>query len=277
LMVAVMALVIGFGSSGNLAAAYGIAVTGDMVIATILAAVVFRGIWGWSLLKTGLLIGLFLTIDLAFFTANLLKIMDGGWFPLLIGIIIFTLMLTWKTGRNLLLKRLRNEAMDLEPFIEAISSHPPMRVPGNAVFLTQNPQGVPHAMLHNLKHNKVLHQRVVLATMKIEDIPHVAPEERVSVEKLPQEFYRVLIRYGFKDEPDLPRELVLCTVHGLELDAMDTSYFVSKEALICTHNNEMAYWRTKLFVGMFRNADSASNYFKLPPNRVVELGAQVTL
>ena len=167
--------------------------------------------------------------------------------------------------------------MDLEPFIEAISSHPPMRVPGNAVFLTQNPQCVPHAMLHNLKHNKVLHERVVLATMKIEDIPHVASEERVSVEKLPQEFYRVLIRYGFKDDPDLPRELALCATEGLVLDAMDTSYFVGKEALISTHNAEMAYWRTKLFVGMFRNADSASNYFKLPPNRVVELGAQVTL
>ncbi|HLD09116.1 MAG TPA: KUP/HAK/KT family potassium transporter, partial [Methylophilaceae bacterium] len=160
---------------------------------------------------------------------------------------------------------------------EAISSHPPMRVPGNAVFLTQNPQGVPHAMLHNLKHNKVLHEKVVLATMKIEDIPHVAPEERITVEKLPQEFYRVLIRYGFKDDPDLPRELALCAAQGLELDAMDTSYFVGKEALISTHNAEMSYWRTKLFVGMFRNADSASNYFKLPPNRVVELGAQVTL
>lgn len=277
LMIAVMALVIGFRSSENLAAAYGIAVTADMIITTLLATLVFHGIWGWGWPRTLALSAIFFTIDLAFFSANLLKIPDGGWVPILIGAIIFTLMITWKAGRNLLQKRLRSEAMELEPFIEAISGHPPMRVPGNAVFLTQNPQGVPHAMLHNLKHNKVLHQRVVLATMKIEDIPHVAPEERVSVEKLPQEFYRVLIRYGFKDEPDLPRELALCAVQGLKLDAMDTSYFVGKETLISTHNPEMAYWRTKLFVGMFRNADSASNYFKLPPNRVVELGAQVTL
>jgi KUP system potassium uptake protein len=277
LMLAVMVLVIGFGSSANLAAAYGVAVTGNMACTTLLAAIVFHKLWGWSKLRTGLLISIFLTIDLAFFGANLLKIPYGGWFSLLMGAVILTLMLTWKTGRNLLLKRLSSEAMELEPFIEAISSHPPMRVPGNAVFLTQNPQCVPHAMLHNLKHNKVLHEKVVLATMKIEDIPHVAPEGRISVEKLSQEFYRVIIRYGFKDDPDLPRELALCAAQGLVLDTMDTSYFIGKEALISTHNAEMSYWRTKLFVGMFRNADSASNYFKLPPNRVVELGAQVTL
>lgn len=277
LMLAVMALVIGFGSSGNLAAAYGIAVTGDMVIATLLAAVVFRKVWGWSLWSTGLLVSLFLIVDLAFFSANLLKIMDGGWFPILIGIVIFTIMATWRRGRALLLDKLKKDAMALEPFIEAIAAHPPTRVPGNAIFLTQNPDGVPHSLLHNLKHNKVLHERVVLLTVKIEDIPHTEVEDRVEVEDLSHGFYRVLVHYGFKDEPDVPAELDLCRDRGLDLDTMSTSFFIGKESLIATRDSDMAYWRGKLFVGMFRNADSITNHFNLPPNRVVELGAQMTL
>jgi KUP system potassium uptake protein len=277
LMLAVMALVVGFGSSGNLAAAYGIAVTGDMVIATLLAAVVFRKVWGWSLLRTGLLVSLFLVIDLAFFSANLLKIMDGGWFPILIGIIIFTVMATWKRGRGLLLDRLKKESMALDPFIESIANHPPTRVPGNAVFLTQNPEGVPHSLLHNLKHNKVLHERVVLLTVKIEDIPHTELEDRIKVEDLTNGFYRVMVYYGFKDDPDIPAEIETLKDQGIELDTMSTSFFIGKESLIATRDSDMAYWREKLFVGMFRNADSITNHFNLPPNRVIELGAQVTL
>ncbi|HEU4708219.1 MAG TPA: potassium transporter Kup [Methylophilaceae bacterium] len=277
LMLAVMAIVVGFGSSGDLAAAYGIAVTGDMVIATVLAGVVFRGLWKWSWLRTGLLVALFLTIDLAFFSANILKVLDGGWFPLLVAIVIFTVMTTWKRGRILLFNRLKNEAMALEPFISSIAAHPPTRVQGNAIFLTPNPQGVPHSLLHNLKHNKVLHDRVVLLTVKVEDFPHTEPEDRVAVEALEAGFYRVLIRYGFKDEPDIPAELEHCKEHGLELDTMDTSFFIGKESVIPTRGSEMAYWREKLFVGMFRNADSVTNHFNLPPNRVIELGAQVAL
>ena len=277
LMLAVMALVVGFGTSANLAAAYGVAVTGNMIFTTLLAAIVFHKLWGWSKLRTGLLISIFLTIDLSFFGANLLKIPAGGWVPILIGVIILTIMLTWKTGRNLLLERLKSEAMELEPFIEVIGTHPPTRVPGNAVFMTANPQGVPHALLHNLKHNKVLHEKVILLTVKIEDFPHTSQEERIEVEKLPHEFYRVTIRYGFKDEPNLPRDLALCDALGLTLETTDTSFFIGKETLIATRDSEMAYWREKLFVSMFRNADSVTNYFKLPPNRVVELGTQVTL
>jgi len=278
LMLAVMALVIGFGSSGNLAAAYGIAVTGDMVIATLLAAVVFRKVWGWNLLSTGILVSLFLIVDLAFFSANLLKIMDGGWFPILIGILIFTVMTTWRRGRALLLDKLRQNSMALEPFIDAIAAHPPTRVPGNAIFLTQNPEGVPHSLLHNLKHNKVLHENVVLLTVKIEDIPHTEEDDRIIVENLSHGFYRVLVHYGFKDEPDVPAELERCRGKGLDLEDMSTSYFIGKESLIATRDSsDMAYWREKLFVGMFRNADSITNHFNLPPNRVVELGAQVTL
>jgi KUP system potassium uptake protein len=277
LMIAVMALVIGFGSSGDLAAAYGIAVTGDMVITTLLAAVVFREIWGWSKLKTALLVGLFLIIDLAFFGANLLKIPDGGWVPLLIGAAIFVLMLTWKNGRYMLYKHLKSEAMDLTPFIEALGSHPPTRVPGMAIFMTPNTEGVPHAMLHNLKHNKVLHEKVVILTVRFSDYPHTNTAERVSVEALPYEFYRVIINYGFKDEPDLPRDLELCNKYGLVFDAMGTSFFIGKEILIASEKSGMAYWRKKIFIGMFRSAETITNQFKLPPNRVVELGSQVKI
>ena len=277
LMIATMALVIGFRSSGNLAAAYGIAVTGDMVITSLLAAVVFHEIWRWSKLKTGLLVTLFLITDLAFFSANVLKIPDGGWVPLLIGIIILTMMLTWKSGRSMVYTRLKADAMAIEPFIEAIGAHPPPRVPGTAVFMTPNPDGVPHAMLHNLKHNKVLHEKVVILTVKFLDIPHTNLEERVSVEALPYEFYRVTVKYGFKDEPDLPRDLALCAKYGLEIDTMDTSYFIGKESLIASHKSGMAYWRKKIFIGLFRTAETITNQFKLPPNRVVELGSQLMI
>ena len=276
LMLGVIALVIGFRSSGNLAAAYGIAVTGDMVITTLLAGVVFHNIWGWSKLKVGLAVAIFLVIDLALFGANILKIPDGGWVPLLIGIIIFTLMTSWKAGRKLLFKILKNEAMALEPFIEAIGAHPPARVFGTALFMTPNPDGVPHALLHNLKHNKVLHEKVVILTVKFLDYPNASQEERVKVEKLPYDFYRVTVSYGFKDEPDLPRDLATCKDEGLELDTMETSFFIGKESRMLVENDEMPYWRKKIFSSLFRSAETITNQFKLPPNRVIELGSQVT-
>lgn len=276
LMLAVMVLVVGFKTSGNLAAAYGIAVTGNMLITTLLAGVVFHNMWGWSKLKTGALVGMFLIIDVAFFSANVLKIPDGGWVPLLIGVIIFTLMLTWKTGRTALFLHVKNEAMALDPFIEAIGAHPPARVPGTAIFMTPNLEGVPHAMLHNLKHNKVLHEKVVVLTVKFLDYPHTNEVERVEVEILPHDFYKVTVRYGFKDLPDLPRDLLLCAAEGLSLDAMDTSFFIGKEILIASKKSTMAYWRKKIFIGLFRSAETITNQFKLPPNRVVELGSQMT-
>jgi KUP system potassium uptake protein len=276
MMLAVMALVVGFGSSTNLAAAYGIAVTGDMVITTILSAMVFHSLWGWSWTRTLILAGLFLVVDLAFFSANLLKIPDGGWAPIAISIIIFALMSTWKSGRAMLFKRMKNEAMELDVFLSAIGGHPPARVEGCAVFMTPNSQGVPHALLHNLKHNKVLHEQVVLATVKIHNEPYLPVEKRLDITHLDHGFHRVILNYGFKDDPNLPRDL---EEHAseLHLDAMNTSYFVGKEALIAAADTDMAFWRKKLFVAMFRNSDSVSNYFKLPPNRVVELGSQVIL
>ncbi|MDI1309972.1 MAG: potassium transporter Kup [Methylotenera sp.] len=277
LMAAVMGLVLTFKSSGNLAAAYGIAVTGDMVITTLLAGIIFHNLWGWSKLRTGLLVAMFLTIDIAFFSANVLKIPDGGWVPLAIGIVIFTLMLTWKTGRGVVYTKLKNEAMALDPFIEAIGAHPPTRVPGTALFLTPNPEGVPHAMLHNLKHNKVLHEKMVILTVKFLDYPHTVEEERVKLEVLPHEFYRVTVKYGFKDEPDLPRDLQLCTEKGLVLDEMDTSFFIGKEILIASGKSGMSFWRKKIFIGLFRSAETITNQFKLPPNRVIELGSQLKI
>ncbi len=276
LMIGVMGLVIGFRSSGNLAAAYGIAVTGNMVITTLLAGIVFYNMWGWSKIKVVAVVAILLTIDMSLFLANVLKIPDGGWVPLVIGIIIFTLMTSWKTGRTLLFRILKSEAMALEPFIEAVGAHPPARVPGTALFMTPNPEGVPHAMLHNLKHNKVLHEKVVILTVKFLDFPHSTEEERVEVEKLPYEFYRVTVRYGFKDEPDLPRDLANCIHEGLALDTMDTSFFIGKESLILANNDEMPYWRKKIFMTLFRSAETITNQFKLPPNRVIELGSQVT-
>ncbi|MDO9206278.1 potassium transporter Kup [Methylotenera sp.] len=277
LMLAVMALVLSFKSSGNLAAAYGIAVTGDMVITTLLAGFVFRHIWGWSKLRTGALVAMFLTVDVAFFSANVLKIPDGGWVPLVIGIVIFTLMLTWKTGRAMVYTRLKNEAMELDPFIDAIGAYPPTRVPGTAIFMTPNPDGVPHAMLHNLKHNKVLHERMVILTVKFLDYPHTLDEERVKLEILPHEFYKVTVQYGFKDEPDLPRDLLLCADKGLVLNEMDTSFFIGKESLIASGKSGMSFWRKKIFIGLFRSAETITNQFKLPPNRVIELGSQLKI
>lgn len=277
LMLAVMVLVLSFKSSGNLAAAYGIAVTGDMVITTLLAGFVFHHIWGWGKLRTGALVAMFLTVDIAFFSANVLKIPDGGWVPLVIGIVVFTLMLTWKTGRAMVYTRLRNEAMALDPFIEAIGAHPPTRVPGTALFMTPNPDGVPHAMLHNLKHNKVLHERMVILTVKFLDYPHALDEERVKLEILPHEFYKVTVQYGFKDEPDLPRDLLLCAEKGLVLDEMDTSFFIGKESLIASGKSGMSFWRKKIFIGLFASAETITNQFKLPPNRVIELGSQLKI
>jgi len=277
LMVAVMALVIGFGSSSNLAAAYGIAVTGDMVITTLLAALIFRGVWRWSWARTIALTSVFLVIDLAFFSANVLKIPAGGWLPLFVGAILFVIMLTWKSGRELLHRRISSDSFPLELFIDSIKLSPPTRVEGAAVFLNRDLNTVPSALLHNLKHNKVLHNQVVIITVVVEDIPHVEEQYRIRTEVLPFGFYRVEIRYGFKDDPDIPRDLALCAKDGLVLEPMATTYFIGRESVIPQPKSEMAFWRERLFVAMHRNSDSVSRYFKLPPNRVVELGGQILL
>lgn len=277
LLLAVIALVLGFRSSTNLGAAYGIAVTGTMVITTILAFIVVRRLWGWGWVRSGLLIAFFLAIDLAFFAANAIKIEDGGWFPLVFGLGVFTLMSTWKRGRELLRARMESEAIALEPFIRGLDSGSVTRVPRTAVFLTGDPDAVPHALLHNLKHNMVLHERIAIVTVLVDDVPHVPEIDRVGVQALPNNFFRILVRYGFKDDPDIPRALALCGQYGVSFDVMATSFFLGRETLIPRPGSEMPLWREKLFVAMFRNAGSAASFFNIPPNRVVEMGTQVVL
>ena len=277
LFAAVVILVLGFKSTNNLAAAYGIAVTGDMVITSILATIVAARVWGWGWSRALALFACFVSVELCFLFANLLKIPDGGWFPLATGALVFTLMTTWKRGRQLLAERLSGEAIDLESFIDALLVSMPARVAGTAVFMNSNADGVPHAMLHNLMHNKVLHERVLVVSAQMFDVPYLPESERVVVRPLKADFYSVIVRYGFKDEPDIPQALALCTEQGLVLDTMETSFFLGRETLIPRLGTDMAFWREKLFIAMFRNAGSATSFFKIPSNRVVELGTQVVL
>ncbi len=277
LLAAVIALVLGFGSSSNLAAAYGIAVTGTMLITNLLAFVVARSQWGWKTWQAALCILPFVLIDVAFFSANSIKIADGGWFPLIFGLAVFAVLSTWKRGREVLHQKLGQDVIDLSFFIESLALGGATRVPGTAVFLTGRPRGVPRAMLHSLKHYKVLHERMVIVTIRIFDVPYVPEIDRVEVHNLGESFWQVTVQYGFKDEPDLPAALALCAPVGLEFDMMDTSFFLGRETLIPRFGEDMAYWRVLLFTTMFRNASSLTDFFKIPSNRVVELGSQVVL
>ncbi|WP_234418896.1 potassium transporter Kup [Parazoarcus communis] len=275
LLGAVIALVAGFRSSSALASAYGIAVTLTMLIDTILAFVVVRALWRWNVATSLAFIGVFITVDIAFFSATAVKIVAGGWFPLLIGALIFVVLRTWKRGRAVLEERSRADTMRLEIFIPSLFNDPPPRVPGTAVFLTHWLESVPRTLLHNLYHNKVLHERVVLLKVETADTPWVSDERRLEVEQLDYGFWRVLVRYGFKEEPDIPAALALSAQQGLEFDLMSTSFFLGHEKLVSRASSGMAGWRKKLFIVLFRNAGSAADYFGIPPNRVVELGAQV--
>ncbi|WP_371876108.1 potassium transporter Kup [Corallococcus exiguus] len=277
LLVGVIALVLGFGSSSRLAAAYGIAVTTTMGITTVLAYVVARERWGVRRSVALPIASLFMVVDLAFFGANAAKIADGGWFPLLLAVCIFTMMTTWKRGRDILAGKLRAASLGLKDLLGSFGDHPPLRVPGTAIFMTGNPEGTPPALLHNLKHNKILHEQVVLLTIISEEIPHVVAQERVEVEPLEQGFVRVVARYGFMENPSIPDILKRCREKGLQFQLMGTSFFLGRETLIPTKKPGMAVWREALFTWMSRNARSATAYFRIPPNRVVELGSQVEL
>jgi len=277
LMIGCIAIVVGFGSSSNLAAAYGVAVTSTMVITTILLCVVEREKWGWSLLLAFGLSGFFLVIDLAFFGANVVKIPHGGWFPLVVGAGIFLLMTTWKKGRRILAARLLSRAHPIEDFLRDIAVNQPVRVSGTAVFMNGTAKGTPPALMHNLVHNKVLHERVVLLTVKTKQMPYVEPEDRVQVEALGHEFYRMIFNYGFMEDPDIPAVLENLQPPAPIFDPMNTTYFLGRETVIASKNPGMMLWREKLFAVMSRNASSATAYFGLPPNRVVELGAQVEI
>jgi len=276
LMTMVILLVLSFQSSSNLAAAYGIAVTGAMTIDACLLAVLLLSLWKWNRVAATALLAVFFTVDLAYFGANLTKVPDGGWFPLLVGVIAFTMLTTWAKGRKLMIERLRESAMPISIFIES-AANAATRVPGTAVFMTSTPEGVPHALLHNLKHNKVLHERVILLTVKIMDVPYVEQDNRCQLESLGRGFHRLVIKYGFMQEPDVPEALKRLTGCGPEFKMMDTSFFLARQTLLASSRPGMAIWREKLFAWMLRNAESAMEFFRLPTNRVVELGSQVEI
>jgi KUP system potassium uptake protein len=277
LFAAVVLLVLAFKNSTNLAGAYGIAVSTTMVITALLAYVVAAEVWRWNRAAAVAVVSFFLLIDLAFFGANLAKVLEGGWFSLVVGAGVFTLMTTWKRGREILNQKLRAQSLPLEYFLLSVAQSPPPRVPGVAVFMTSSPEGAPPALLHNLKHNKVLHQKVVLLTVLAADVPRVAAAQRVEIQRLEQDFYRVVARYGFIEDPSVPEILELCRAQGLELKMMETTFFLGRETLIPTRQPGMALWREALFAWMSRNARSATSFFRIPPNRVVELGAQIEL
>jgi KUP system potassium uptake protein len=276
LMIMVLLLVVSFRSSSNLTGAYGIAVVGAMLIDSILISVVLRQMWNWNRYAVAALLALFFTVDFSYLSANLLKIPAGGWFPLLVGAIAFTFLTTWAKGRQLMINRMNEASLPMEIFIKSAAPSA-TRVPGTAVFMTSSASGVPHALLHNLKHNKVLHERVILLTVRIEDVPYVLPEKRVEQLDYGSGFYRIVLRYGFMEEIDVPSALAQLKDCGPQCKMMDTSFFLARQTLLASSRPGMAIWREKLFAWMLRNAESAMEFFKLPTNRVVELGSQVEI
>jgi KUP system potassium uptake protein len=277
LMIGCITIVLSFRSSSNLAAAYGIAVTSTMVITTILLFVVKRDIWKWGFLSAASLAILFLLMDTAFFGANIVKVTHGGWLPLLIAGIIFTLMITWKQGRHILAKRLQEQTLPIDQFLKEVLKASPIRVEGTAIYMTGNPSGTPPALINNLKHNKVLHEKVVILTVGTKQVPHVPEEERITVEPLGNSFYSIHLKYGYMEEPDIPKALKDVEIPGIKFNESEASYFLGRETVIATKQHGMALWRERLFALMSRNATSATAYFCLPTERVVEMGAQVEI
>ncbi len=277
LLLLTVAVVLGFKSSSNLVSAYGLAVVGTMLLNTILVVIVARRIWGWSHLRVATAGLVFLGVDLLLLTAVADKFIYGGWFPLALGVLVFTVMITWRRGRDLVMREIKRAGLALEPFIASISAHPPLRVPGTAVFLTANPEGVPNALLHNLKHNKVLHERNVMLTVEILDEPVTDPTTRVSVAPLADGFYLVSVRYGFSEDPDIPAALLGVSQCGFPFDRMDTTFVLSRESIVAGDRPGMTLWRDRLFQILSRNATSATAFFRIPGNRLIELGTQVEI
>jgi len=277
LMVACVLLVLGFKSSSNLAGAYGIAVTGTMTVTTILFYVLTRERWHWSAAKAAVGIAIFLLFDLSFFTANLPKVVEGGWFPLVVGISVFTVLTTWKRGRTELGRLLAEASLPIDVFLQDVAGRQPYRVDGTAVVMTSTPAGVPPVLLHHFKHNRTLHRRVVLLSIISEKRPEVSDQERVEISDLGQGFYRVLAHFGFIETPRISRVFALCRAQGLAIDPFSTTFMLGRETLLPSGRSRMARWRKRLYAVLARNAPSATAYFELPPNRVIELGAQIEL
>ena len=279
MFVAVVFIVLMFQNSNNIASAYGIAVTATMMIDTVLMMVVARLLWKWRMPTIVLVMGSFLFVDAVFVATNATKFTDGGYFPLTIGAVIFTLLMTWKRGRTLMFRRLTEQGIPLKPFLEGLDSHPPTKVSGTAIFMSSTIDTVPHALLHNLKHNKVLHEQTVFLTIVTHDVPRVPPEDRVQLERLVSGFYKLEAWYGFTEQPDIDEILAACRVrYGMGFEVMDTSFFLSRETVIPTADMRgMALWRDHVFAWMSRNATRATDFFNIPPNRVVELGTHIEI
>ncbi len=277
LMLACIGLVLGFQSSSNLAAAYGVAVTTTMVITTVLFYVLARGRWKWGLAPAILLCGLFLMIDLSFFGANIIKVPHGGWFPLIIAAGVFILMTTWKKGRQILGERLQEKAIPMSEFIAQVEAESPARVPGTAVFMYGNSNFTPPALRNNFKYNKVIHQQTIILTVETEEAPHIPEDERLEVSRIKGGFYRVIVRYGFMEDPNIPLALSSIEATGFYWNPDEMIYFLGRERLLATPREGMAIWREKLFGWMSRNARGATSFFSIPPDRVVELGIQIEL
>jgi KUP system potassium uptake protein len=277
LMLLTCVLVLGFETSSHLAGAYGVALSALMLITTLMFYVMSREVWRWSFARAAAVAGLFLCVDIPFFAANALKIRYGGWVPLAIAALVFTLMTTWKDGRHVLAKRMQEKTVALKMLLADLAAEPPQRVPGTAVFMYGTTDGTPPALVHNLAHNKVLHERVVFLTMVTEDVPHVAATERVRVKPLGKGFYSVIARYGFMDDPDIEDVLAACGVRKLDIPIAGTTFFLGRETLVASDRPGMARWREQLFAFMSRNALRATAFFKIPPDQVFEVGAQVEL
>jgi KUP system potassium uptake protein len=276
-LIVVLIAVIGFGSSDKLAGAYGIAVTATMLATTILTFFVIRYRWKLPLVLCIVATAFFLIMDVMLFSASTLKLFHGGWFPLLLGAVLFTVMMTWKRGRELVFENLQKHAIPLDDFLQSLFVAPPERVDGTAIFLRGESDGVPHALLHNLSHNKVLHERVVFLTVHIMEEPYVAQKEQAKVTALGHNCYQVNVSYGFKDEPNIPAVLDQCSELGLTFEMMETSFFIARQTIISTPGAGMQPWREHLYVAMSRNARGAADYYQVPPNRVIELGTQVEI
>jgi KUP system potassium uptake protein len=277
LMLLTCVLVLGFGTSSRIAGAYGVALSALMLITTLMFYVMSREVWGWSIPRAAGVAGVFLVVDAAFFGANLLKIRSGGWVPLAIAVVVFTFMTTWKRGREILAKRMQEKTVPLKMLLADLAAEPPIRVPGTAVFMYGSTDGTPPALVHNLAHNKVLHERVVFLTVVTLDVPHVPPAERVTVKPLGKGFYSVVARYGFMDDPHIEDVLAACRAKALDIPIAGTTFFLGRETLVASERPGMARWREQLFAFMSRNALRATAFFKIPADQVFEVGAQVEL
>jgi len=277
LMILTCTLVLGFGSSSNIAGAYGVAISALMVMTTFMFYVMSREVWRWSFARAALVCGLFLAMDIPFMAANALKIQHGGWVPLAIAIVLYLLMTTWKRGREILSKRMLEKTVPLKLLLADLAAEPPIRVPGTAVFMYGSADGTPPALIHNLAHNKVLHEKIVFLTVITEDVPHVATAERVTVKRIGKGFHSVVARYGFTEDPDIIEVVAACKQQQLDIPIEGTTFFLGRETVIASERPGMSLWRESVFAFMTRNALRATAFFKIPPNQVFEVGAQVEL